>query len=374
MAVFDVPKCGLPKPLNGIHLTDWLVHGRYFSEPKSYPGGLAAQVVEQFGAAPPSFCACEMDRLTDPDVLEVVTHLKTGIAQKARAGCHFLAAEAWDLFLIAFKSSHCAGHSLWDFVGPSHPRPHADYDPQRDGRLGKPLRQVFIALDAAIGELVAAAGAAAQIVVFSSSDMEQNTTLSHLMPAIVNRLNNHLAYRPSMVARALNRASRYVPPALTSFVFNRSTDGRSLYEILPYNGTCSALRLNLPEKPFTKQSAQRRRTQLMESASTILRDLRDDDTGEPVVAAVDWPSTEQVGARASALPDLLVRAAPAILPRVVTSSTLGIFEAQRPKLRPGDHATGGLVVSVGDSISEVSGIQDFGRLAIQTLQRAKSAV
>ncbi|MEL6161590.1 MAG: hypothetical protein AAFR18_20460, partial [Cyanobacteria bacterium J06627_32] len=157
-------------------------------------------------------------------------------------------------------------------------------------------------------------------------------------------------------------------------VFDSAIEARPLYEILPYNGNCTALRLNLPEEPFSEHSAQRRHTQLMESASEILRNLRDSDTGERVVAAVDRPSTEQVGARISALPDLLVRASAGGLSRAVTSSALGVFEAQRPTLRPGDHAAGGLVISVGDSISELRGIQDFGKFAVQALQGVKSAV
>ena len=41
VAVLDVPKCRPPRPLNGIHVADWLVHGQYFhSRPLSYPEAL----------------------------------------------------------------------------------------------------------------------------------------------------------------------------------------------------------------------------------------------------------------------------------------------------------------------------------------------
>ena len=57
VAVFDIPKCGVPRPINGLHLVDWLVHGRYFLDrPRSYPPELAGEVLEQFGPAPPSQC------------------------------------------------------------------------------------------------------------------------------------------------------------------------------------------------------------------------------------------------------------------------------------------------------------------------------
>ena len=45
VAIFDVPKCGLPKAINGIHLADWLVHGRNFKQPKSYPESWPARLL-----------------------------------------------------------------------------------------------------------------------------------------------------------------------------------------------------------------------------------------------------------------------------------------------------------------------------------------
>src|SRR5262249_33852679 len=56
VAILDVPKCRAPRPINGIHLADWLVHGRTFAKPLSYPASLAREIEEQFGSAPPSHC------------------------------------------------------------------------------------------------------------------------------------------------------------------------------------------------------------------------------------------------------------------------------------------------------------------------------
>ena len=69
VAVLDVPKCPAPRPLNGIHLVDWLVHGRYFGEPKSFPPSLATEIVQRFGPAPPSRCGYKQNALSDEDVI-----------------------------------------------------------------------------------------------------------------------------------------------------------------------------------------------------------------------------------------------------------------------------------------------------------------
>jgi len=189
VAVFDVPKCGVPGPINGIHLVDWLVHGRYFNAPKGYPEGLAEEVVEKFGPAPPSRCSYEGPPLGDADVLEVTANLRTSIARKRAAGVHYLASGVWDLFVIAFKEAHCAGHHLWHLTDPGRAGDVA----ARAASLGEPYQKILLDLDAAVGELVATAGDDAAIVVFSTTDMELNATLGHLMPEIMRRLNSFLA-------------------------------------------------------------------------------------------------------------------------------------------------------------------------------------
>ena len=181
VAVLDVPKCPAPRPLSGIHLVDWLVHGRYFGEPKSFPPSLATEIVERFGPAPPSRCGYQQNALSEEDVIEMVGNLRSSVAKKRAAGLWYLAAEPWDLFVIGFKEAHCAGHSLWNFVDVRH----AEYDPTRNIRLGEPVRTIFEDIDAAVGELVACAGPGAEVVVFSTGDMEPNGTLEHLMPEIV---------------------------------------------------------------------------------------------------------------------------------------------------------------------------------------------
>lgn len=96
VAVLDVPKCRLPRPLNGIHLADWLVHGRYFPAPVSYPEALADEVVSRFGAPAPSRCAyAQQVPLDDAGVETVRRNLFRSVEQKRDAGLYFLSRENW---------------------------------------------------------------------------------------------------------------------------------------------------------------------------------------------------------------------------------------------------------------------------------------
>lgn len=352
VAVFDVPKCGSPRPINGIHLVDWLVHGRYFGQPKSYPESLAAEVVEQFGPAPPSRCGYGVPVLSDTEARDMVKNLRTSVARKRAAGLHYLASRQWDLFIIGFKEGHCAGHHLWDLTDPHH----ANYDKARAARLREPFRTILMDLDSAIGDLVAAAGRDAAIAVFSSTDMEPNSTLSHLMQEVVNRLNWHLG--ETSLDRAVRRMRRSMRFA--------STGG--LCELLPYNENCTALRIHPRRGMFrSRHDKGRDKARILEQVEFMLRELTDADTGRPVVAAIDRPSTEHAGTRAAALPDLLVRYAPGTFPRTVVSPQLGSIEATRPHLRPGDHAAGGILMFSGDEVTGVKGMQDLGNMAAKVL-------
>ena len=346
VAVFDVPKCRPPRAINGIHLADWLVHGRYFSKPLSYPDTLAGDVVERFGAAPPSRCGRD-ENLDDAGVLEVAANLETSLASKRAAALHYLSAEPWDLFIVGFKEIHCAGHLLWDLVDSHHPL----HDAARVERLGDPFAALLRKVDAAVGDLVAAAGQQAGIVLFSTTGMEPNATLVHLMPEIVRRLNAQ--FGPSWLETTAN-------------LFRRRSRRRQLCEILPYNENCVALRVNHRDGFWqaTKKSA------IVAQIDAVLRDLRHEATGEKVVSGIDRPSASQAGARRAALPDLLVHLVPGVVPRSVRCGRLGTTEAELPRLRTGNHAAGGFVIRAGKTVAgaHIGSMQEIGPLAQMILR------
>jgi hypothetical protein len=350
VGIFDVPKCRAPRPLNGIHLVDWLVHGRYFTKPKSYPESLAVEVVEKFGPAPPSRCDDEKARLSNQEVEEVITNLQTSVARKLAASLHYLESDTWDLFVIGFKEAHCASHLLWDLADSQH----IDHDSSRAALLRDPVRTILKDIDAAVGKLIAAVGRDAAISVFSNTDMEPNATLDHLMPEIVNRLNRSVS--GSLISRVFHHLA-------THFRSNKAV--QPACELLPYNENCTALRVT----PLWGQAPghKRRKARMAEKIESLLRELTDADTGHPVIFGIDQPSSNLTGSRAAALPDLLIHCAAGIIPSAVVSPRLGRIEAERPHLRPGNHVSGGFLISAGHAIDNVNTLQDFGPMAARVL-------
>jgi hypothetical protein len=342
VAVFDVPKCRQPRALNGIHLADWLVHGRYFPSPRSYPKTLADEVVARFGGAPPSRCDyAQRERIDDAAVETVLRNLLGSVAQKRNAGLHFLTQKPWDLFVIGFKEAHCSAHMLWEFNDPGHPK----HDAARVARLGNPVLEVLRAQDAAVGALATAAGPGAEIVVFSTCDFAPNGTLMHLMDSIAASIN-----------RVVSAAVDGEP-----CVYCRSVH---------HNDNVGALRV--PWQPNDTDASHAARVKLV---AELARDLVDAD-GLPVVSAVSFPASEQSGARAQSLPHILLQYRTNICPSAVSSPRLGRMSARAPDMRTGNHSSGGFAVAAGGraafAAERVGTMADFAALAESVLTARSS--
>ena len=327
VAIIDLPKCGPPIPLNGIQLNDWLTHGRYSPTPVSYPEGLAADVLARFGPAPPSRCGYEYEHAIDDETLNASRrHFLHSVGQKRDAGLHFLAQENWDLFAIGFKEAHCSGHMFWEFCDPSHP----NYDAEQVARLGNPVQDVLRALDDAVGDLVAAAGPNAEIIAFSTTDYVPNGSLMHLIEPIAARINAVVAQSEGGRAETWLRGLVRRPKIYCRSVF--------------YSDHPNALLV--PRQPGDTDASHRRRIELV---ADLVRELTTPDDGLPVVSEVSFPARDHPGARADALPQILLHYRPGVCPSAVVSPRLGEISGRSPIIRSGNHKPGGFAIAAGRS-------------------------
>ncbi len=355
-AIIDVPKVTPPKPFNGIHLADWLVHGRYFEGPRSFPEDLAADVQARFGRPQKSSCGYYQWVLRDKRVRQITANLRASVGQKRAASLHYLASEPWDLFIAGFKEAHCACHGFWHFVDRNHP----DYDELRCRRLDQPMQRVFEAIDAALGDLVQAAGPGADIVVFSTTGMQPNGSIDHLMPQIVGRLNTVLGGRQITVASQALERLRRSPPSPGPLA------------LLPYTDNQGALRLTAlaPTEPTARAAMAR-------EIEELLSELTDAESGLPVVATCTYPATERSGARAASLPDIVVHYRSGVVPRTVWSPRLGRVDASRTRRRPGNHVGGGLLIAAGPNVPSaapgVASLAHFASFAARVLGVSEAA-
>lgn len=87
--------------------------------------------------------------------------LLRGIATKTRIARALLQREAWDCFMLLFGESDTVAHHFWHCADPGSPR----YVPDLGERFGGVLREVYEALDDALGSLLALVPDATVLVV-----------------------------------------------------------------------------------------------------------------------------------------------------------------------------------------------------------------
>ena len=153
----------------------------WFTRPGSSPPGIFKEIVSRFGPYP----APEHTQvLSVPDPRSFRDRLKQGAQTKARVGRWLLQSQPWDLCFITFGEPHAAGHFLWhvDDAGyPSHPRGGVE-------GLEHSHREVYQAVDAAIGELIAELDDRVTVLVTSGDGMGPNYSGCHLVPEVLHKL------------------------------------------------------------------------------------------------------------------------------------------------------------------------------------------
>jgi predicted AlkP superfamily phosphohydrolase/phosphomutase len=107
VAVVDVPKFAVSRPLGGIHLANWGAHGAKTNR-ASHPVGLLNEVRSRLGDHPVGDCD-SVD--ATPGALERLRHrVLEGVRAHGQLFQWILIRESWDVFFGAFSAPHCIGH------------------------------------------------------------------------------------------------------------------------------------------------------------------------------------------------------------------------------------------------------------------------
>jgi predicted AlkP superfamily phosphohydrolase/phosphomutase len=161
----------------------------WFSEPWSSRRGLHQEIVKRFGPYP----APEHSRqVTLPDQLWFREKLLEAARVKSQAARWLLAEYPWDMAFITFGELHGAGHYLWHSGDPGYPL----YPPGGLAAAPHPLRDVYAAIDEAIGEIVATLDDRTTLLITSGDGMGPNYSGSHLMPELLHQMG--LFFAPSV--------------------------------------------------------------------------------------------------------------------------------------------------------------------------------
>ena len=361
VAIFDVPKTVPSSKLNGIQLVDWGTHDPELDF-RTSPESLAPEVEARFGLHPIDTCD-EFIRRGPAEHARLRDGLVAGVHRKADLAEHLLRQGGWDLFLTVFAESHCAGHHCWHIHDPGHPR----HDPELARLVGDPVRDVYVAMDAALGRLIALAGPETTVFVFASHGMGPHYDGTFLLGKMLRRLLE-IPVAPKgkqAAARFLESIWYRLPASLqarlrgvrgaTKQVLGVAASTPELADRLcfatPNNDVYGGIRINLVgREPQGRIHPGAEYDAFCAALEKDLLEFVNLDTGRPLIQRVLHTAHLYKGERVRDLPDLLVewdRESP--ISRIHSPKT-GVIEEVFPGRRTGDHRPEGLLLARGSGI------------------------
>ena len=151
----------------------------WFSEPGATPNSLWKEIRRRFGPYP----APEHTRIVGvPESVWFRERLIAGAKVKGEVVRWLLAEKPWDMAFVTFGEPHGSGHYLWHVSDPSYPSHH------RIPGHEHPVRDVYVAVDEAIGSIVRELDDSTTVLVTSGDGMGPNYAACHLLPEVLNRL------------------------------------------------------------------------------------------------------------------------------------------------------------------------------------------
>jgi predicted AlkP superfamily phosphohydrolase/phosphomutase len=374
VTVLDVPLAALTKNLNGVQLVEWGAHDAQYGF-VTWPPSLAREVEARFGRHPLRG-TCNAGRDTQ-GYIEFRDQLLAGVRTKSEMTQHFLKRDDWEFFAQVFTESHCAGHQCWHIHDPNHPR----YDAAQAGAVGDPIKDVYIAIDAAIGEALKEVDEGTTVIVLVSHGMGYKYGPQFLLDRILLRLGvaAPATYAPpapeprfrDRFDEPLTWAWQHTPKALQALLqpIRKPLRDWMMPEerprpptIDPARGKCflvennyahGGIRVNLVgREPEGKVAPGAELEAFYAELERDLLEIVDLDTGKRVVSRVLRTDEHYSGPYRDHLPDLLVEwAGYAPISKIrLGSAKIGEIQGEYHHCRSGDHFPGGMFIALGPGI------------------------
>jgi predicted AlkP superfamily phosphohydrolase/phosphomutase len=332
-AVVDAPKIGPHPPVDGIQLVNWGAHATT-APMASHPADLAPRVLAAHGCHPVRVCDDHGPSLAE--YARMRKALLAGVEARRRLLLDLLGSRPWDLFFAVFSEPHCVGHQFWHLHDPTHP-----HHPAGAGDLRWTIRDVYQAVDRALGDLIEAAGPGTRVVVCSGHGMQPEYHARELVPALLRRwgmrgpanvLPDPRRERTETVSRPVLARLREAVPLRWQYAVKHALPTPIASELVcrfmgslrldvgarafavPNNDLNPAVRINLAGRdPYGTVAPGAAYDALRAFLIVRLRELINPATGRPALVHVEAIHERFAGDFASELPDVV-----------------GLFDTERP--------------------------------------------
>jgi predicted AlkP superfamily phosphohydrolase/phosphomutase len=350
-----------PEPFNGSEVIGWATHDA-LAPFQSYPPELAGWIQSQFGSnLLPDEKYGLVSKREFMDERRTLLELNRTFKDLCLA---LMRREPWDLFLATNFTLHQAGHRLWSTVNIK-----GRLTQEERHNLDGTLHEIFMACDAAVGEIVAAAGKDVVVMVLSVHGMGVNNSRTWIFPEMIRRILGG----PERSGGGLRALRQLIPVewrhaiksrlpfklrrGLTRYWRISGRDWKKTRAFPLFSDTQGWVRVNLRGRealgivePGPEYDA------LCQEISEGLKSFVDADTGEPVVQDIFRPHQVFEGERLADLPDMVVRwsETPSARHRAVVSPRFGVIPwstpGQNPEGRSGNHRSQGMLIAAGPEV------------------------
>lgn len=332
VVLLDVPLSGLTPEPNLLQVLEWGTHDPEHGF-RAHPRQIGKEILDLFGL-PPVQGNCNAWGRGVPEYVQFRDDLVRGVAMRTKLHRWLLDRGAWDLAFVVYSESHCVGHQTWHLHDPDYP----GHDRTVAEAVGDPIRDVYQAIDASVGELLEQAGHDVTTILFASHGMTAHYDPTFLLDDVLIALEGASSADP--------RGRRYFQVA------NNQVD--------------AGIRLNLRSRePVGLVEPGAEADGVCAQLISDLGDLVDLDTGRPIVDRVLRTRDLYHGERVDQLPDLVVQWTKGKYVNRVGSTKVGTIEREYEGVRTGDHTSRGLFAVTGPGIEAgripgIVDVMDFG--------------
>jgi predicted AlkP superfamily phosphohydrolase/phosphomutase len=219
--ILDAPETFPATGFTGVQIFEWGTWAWYWKR-MATPTQMERQLTERFGPYPLKLEAKRLG-LGMPKLDDLRKRLIAGAIQKGNITKWLMNSRPWDLFLVVFAELHPAGHYLWprNALAPCGRMPAVADSSVSD------LRDIYIAVDTAIGEILKECGDDIMVFVISGDGAGPNHCGWHLLPQVLSRsgftaaLSHTNSGNGGSAKPFLSRLRDAVPPRLRSTISSR---------------------------------------------------------------------------------------------------------------------------------------------------------
>lgn len=380
VATVDFVRTPIADLKNGVEIFDWLPHDRE-GPACSNPPGLIDELHGKYGKDPLSD---GVDKFISKnwDYAELMARLSTRIEWKADYCVSLLEQGDWDLFVATFADFHDVGHLCWHL----HDEEDARHDPAFRRGHGDPMLVVYKLIDAALERLLHAAGPSTTIVLVAGPGFEANRSGNHLLGELLHRIefgapdaDDSKVDVPVAAGRLRRACKKYMPIFIWNLLhplWRRREERKSeldrsnrLAFVVPHNDNAGAIRINLKgREPNGKISPGESLESKIEELRNLLFEIKDIDSGLPLVSEIIRTSDVTVGKYQSWLPDLLVLWNRQASCESACSARVGQLRKRMNTARTGDHSERAELIIVNAPPGlEISETQPLSPMAVGEL-------